>query len=524
MTVLNNLPVQIDLEKEVVIHSGIIEHGGAATKLWYLLRALDTEGVGHVTIEINDVCNALNIKKSSFYSYISLKKNIFFSNVVKHEDKKGVWTIFLKSFKKVAASIHIKDKENLGLSGKEIGACAYVLIKDLAPIGSGRHKVNNLKIMAAEMTAQSLQHQSEHLANKELKELQSEDRKYKKILPLDQGKVFPSSSEISDAGATVKGSQPKKFFIEANIQKHGVSQQTIANKLRRSKRTIQSRLNSAHSQIEKVALYYNNEEAEELWEEYQANLLLNGEEKEGFFNRFIQRPNYKGEMTVYAQSCNFYNDLYTLVSCKRRKYEANQYAKTLQLQYSTISTTSTQIEPTLDLNNAETVEIVEPPFEAESTTPQLSYQQYKIVYVGWINPKDCGEAYNMLPQAAKERIHKLVNQNLHTATKDSKINKKARSFFPNLLKKDHSLCDMPFSKLMEFLQHYINTGHSKPSIEFIYSQITSLIKKELISFSLNKLGSFIPHNPNHPLFSKMFSLIHNAELNNQNIPIMQTVG
>jgi hypothetical protein len=520
MTVLNNLPVQIDVEKEVIIHSGIIEHGGAATKLWYLLRALDSEGVGHVTIEINDVCNALNIKKSSFYSYTNLKKNIFFSNVVKHEDKKGVWTIFLKSFKKVAANIYVKGKENLGLSSKEIGACAYVLIKDLAPIGSSRHKVNNLKIMAAEMTAQSLQHQSEHLANKELKELQSEDRKHKKILPLDQGKVFPKSSEISNTGAKACGSQPKKFFIEANIQKHGVSQQTIANKLNRSKRTIQSRLNSSHSQIERVNLYYNNEEALELWEEYQANLLLGEGDKEGFFNRFIQRPNYKGKMTVYAQGCNFYNDLYTLVSCKRRKYEASQYAKTLQLQSSNIST-PTQTDLHLDPSNVEPVEIIEPLNEAESTNSQLSYQQYKIVHIGWINSKDCGEAYHMLPQASKERIHKLINQNLHTATKNSKINKKARQLFPKLLKKDHSLCDMPFAKLMEFLQHFINTGHSKPTVESIYSKITSLIKKELISLSLNKLKALIPHNPNHPLIYKMFNLIQHAETNNQKIPALQ---
>lgn len=256
-------------ELEIKIFPLILE-AEAAAGLWHLLRAIDVEGRGAVSLTMEELVDAMKLSQQTIYRYL---KSPLFRTVPRSKD---TYTIYLKSLKKV--------KELLG-------------IKDLTTMSYGKieHIRNDRKKQTvAEILIASLQCKSYHKARKE--------SKGRNIIPLDE--VFNPSNSMKG----VKVNDYQVYFNSDFYAPYGASQNTIAKLLGKTRKTISKRLENT----EKKKQRFTYSEIQRDYKKAEADLYAGGfitqAEIEAAFrnvNRFITST--KDNKTIFKKYCNLYN-------------------------------------------------------------------------------------------------------------------------------------------------------------------------------------------------------------------------
>ena len=209
-------------DRVVRIHSvlaeggqGIDSRGFNAIALWYWVRSLDTEGSGKVSFRILDAEVELERSKSTIKRYLEngLALGLFRSVEVRY----GRVVVYYASTKAIAI--------RQGLM--HWGAVAEVPVSDL----------QNLRVVATEVQAFSLQNSSVYLA----KQSTPKGLRAKVIKPED---VLLKAS-LCSAGENVVHVGKRCMFVEPESVLVGVSQERIAETLRRNVRTVRRRLSNS---------------------------------------------------------------------------------------------------------------------------------------------------------------------------------------------------------------------------------------------------------------------------------------
>lgn len=207
-------------EIEVRIHSAIV-YAATWSKLWYLCRALDTNGKGHVVLEFDKVCNALDAKPSTVYEWMRCGRAASaFRSIRKRGKYLDIWLGSL-----------VKVSQTLGL--ESWGTVATV------PLSSLR----TLRPIATAITTQQLQDQSRYAA---WRSLNAKERKFYKLTPATEilAHVGRSSAnpERGKVAPCVRWIGNKRLFVSKGFIPYGCSQEKIGNTIGRSSRTVRRHL------------------------------------------------------------------------------------------------------------------------------------------------------------------------------------------------------------------------------------------------------------------------------------------
>ncbi len=218
-----------------MVFSGLLDCGDSASRTWFALRALDTNGQGWVDIKVKQVSDWLGCDRSTIYRHLPNKT--FFPYVIRSGGKVRV---YLRAIAKVAI--------DFGLDVKGLGACT-----EFDPKWLGKHSLSVL--YGTELEAQNGQRQAFQTAIHSTRGL-----KRSKIINPAKAVVIKSQREQvltrerdrrrKEAGrsAVSPGFQARafRFFRIAHDQSvPGVTQAEIANRLGRCDRTIRRRLSNA---------------------------------------------------------------------------------------------------------------------------------------------------------------------------------------------------------------------------------------------------------------------------------------
>lgn len=189
---------------EVIVHSEILEKVGNPSRLYYLLRAIDSKGSGKVEITKQEILNSLNISDRTFRRWLKKGDNLLFNQVIKNK----TITFFYKSLIKVAECLKLT----------KLGYCGYVLVKDL----------DKPKILSVELVSQGIQSKLNFIAKKK-------DLRYPSYIENESSHI-PIGASLIQYG--------KKEYLLPNIGNKfiGFSQNKIAEYNDVSIRTVSYRL------------------------------------------------------------------------------------------------------------------------------------------------------------------------------------------------------------------------------------------------------------------------------------------
>lgn len=296
------------LDTEVRIHSAVADSYPAYIKLWYVCRALDTNGAGQTVISIKEVAEALDCKPRTIENYLK-HGSCLYRRVIKLAP--GFYQVYLKSLVQVTLQRGLET----------FGAVAYATVAE----------VRKIAVTATEVTAQAGQCASRYQAKVEQKNFanpNSKKRSRKKFkAPLPAEKLFGGIPQFVDlAGPTSEicpgaigfNQTHKTLFVNSSFVDYGISQAYVAEKLNRSKKTITKRLrNTPKLRIAKFDRL-NFIEARVLREE--------GHPDEGRFLKVKSLeicPNSEALGKTFKLLTNVYYPAYQLTSLARRRRELN---------------------------------------------------------------------------------------------------------------------------------------------------------------------------------------------------------
>lgn len=192
-------------------------------RLWYVFRAFDSPGRGYVEIPSSEFRGLLNVSKSRFYQWLRAGQEA--GGFRKWRIRRGILKLWLGSLSKVC--------QTLGL--RNWGAVATVPLFDILTRAG-------LKAAAAGIQAQQIQHKS-HVAAK--LSLRSRERKFHKLAEVDQILGWGQESSQNPVGGQVPfllHVGPSKAFVSKGFIPFGGSQETIAEYLGVSSRTVRRHL------------------------------------------------------------------------------------------------------------------------------------------------------------------------------------------------------------------------------------------------------------------------------------------
>ncbi len=291
------------------LHSSIADSYRAYIRLWFYCRAIDLNGCGIVTIDIDEVGEQLGVSARTIVNYLKAGKNIY-HRITKHAP--GRYALYLKSLIQIARQRGLET----------FGAVGYVSIDQLKTI----------KVTATQIQAIGGQKSSRYAAklNSDKPTNKPGDckpkRKPRKYV-LKPEEIFNgtglieqkteenrASSRLSP-GALVFDPQHSTLFVASTFNHYGISQQYIADKLHRNRRTINRRLkNTVKLQIAKF------DPANAIEREIAA------EENSPQAGRFIKisraldvAPNLRG--MTFKLLTNIYYPLYDLCSMRASRKE-----------------------------------------------------------------------------------------------------------------------------------------------------------------------------------------------------------
>jgi hypothetical protein len=301
------------------LHAAIADSYRSFLKLWYWCRAIDTTGCGIVEIDTAIVAEQLGVSARTIVNYIKAGKSLY-HHIVKLAP--GQYKLYLKSL--------ITVTKQRGL--ETFGAVAEVTIEQL----------KTLKITATEITALGGQKSSKYRAKSRHEQpTKMGDCKPKKQPPkhvvssidifngtgLEKVEGEKTASHLCP-GALVFDPLHSTLFVASRFNHYGISQQYIADKLHRNRRTINRRLRKTTKlQIAKFD---------------PANAIereIAGEENSPQGGRFIKisraldvAPKLRG--LTFKLLTNIYYPKYDLVSMMSSRKELN---KLLEKQIETVA-------------------------------------------------------------------------------------------------------------------------------------------------------------------------------------------
>jgi hypothetical protein len=216
------------------LHAAIADSYRSFLKLWYWCRAIDVNGCGIVEIDTATVAEQLGVSARTIVNYIQAGKSLY-----RHISKlaPGRYKLYLKSLVEVT--------KQRGL--ETFGAAAEVTIEQL----------KTLKITATEITALGGQKSSRYRAESrheqptKMGDCKPKKQPSKHVVSADR--IFEGTGLTESVGksktashlcpgALVYDSQHSTLFVSSRFDHYGISQQYIADKLHRNRRTINRRL------------------------------------------------------------------------------------------------------------------------------------------------------------------------------------------------------------------------------------------------------------------------------------------
>lgn len=277
---------KINLKASVRVHGEIARHPWA--KLWYLCRAIDTEGKGYVIISLPEFEILMGRSRATFYRWLKDGKE---AGAFRSYEKEGEHfeKIYLGSKTEICKRLKITDWDSVTYTP---------LYKILKPLKKNPHNEPDLREQVTAFQTQWLEERSKVAARKEAR--------------INKDKRLPHKPDFR--GATVKPSSPilPSKFSRKNLPV-GASQETIAKSLGISSRSVRRHL----KQVERQQVYYKVPKCEA-----QAEIFHAGEagKKCPIFER-------KGEYFKYGP--NLYNLNFTQKSewIQRLKYKFNLLVK-----------------------------------------------------------------------------------------------------------------------------------------------------------------------------------------------------
>ena len=215
------------LNRNVLVHSKVIDQGPPAMKLWYLCRALDTKGAGKATISIGRIREVLGVSETTAWRYYTDQR--LFPKVINRD---GLLTLYYRSLVRICVDLGIAHW----------GVSTELKVKELV----------NAKKLITLAEALSLQKKSRFKVLKEARAEAKKDKEQKKnprspaisdskierIFELSDSKK-ESISEISTGIMKLNGAL---LLCNEKWQKFGGSQFSVARNLGRSVRTVSRRL------------------------------------------------------------------------------------------------------------------------------------------------------------------------------------------------------------------------------------------------------------------------------------------
>lgn len=228
-----------------ILPVGFIQQASRAARLWCYARSIDHptnggEGRGVVEVLFSELQSALNRSERSIYRYLrdARDKGYIHSYRVKRD-----WVrIRYCALERIAS--------RLGM--EELGVIATFPLVD----------IEFSKIRCTEAQALSLQNQSWHEMRKEWGRLGRDTAKPTKILTSDKA-----------AGGAVIARGKRLVYLRSHQRKFGGSQQTIANRLGISLRTVQYRLSATWREARGLEIADKAQAARQVCEEYPLEML-----------------------------------------------------------------------------------------------------------------------------------------------------------------------------------------------------------------------------------------------------------
>jgi hypothetical protein len=283
---------------ELKIHSALADAAKAPIKLWYMLRAIDIKGSGQVVFSINAAATALAVTRRTIKNYLATAPKYMFRQVQKLD--KDTYRVYYGSAVRVAV--------NTGCT--TFGSVAYATTKELV----------RLRVSATEITAQAAQAASKFKAYLEQKNFAGAGTARRPLNPetlfdnLDQAVVDPSSSLCK--GALGFNHAHRTLFVNQGFIAYGASQQLTADRLKRSKATVQRRLKD--TERVRLAQYHQNNYVE------QALLKEDYDPEAGRFIK-VNSPlicnNPEAQGKTFKLLCNVYYPCYQTTSFKQGRHK-----------------------------------------------------------------------------------------------------------------------------------------------------------------------------------------------------------
>jgi transcriptional regulator with XRE-family HTH domain len=206
----------------------LVDCGIAHSRIYLAIRSLDTDGKGYIRLSITELAQTLGISPSTIYRALQDKR--FFTRV--HRAVEGIKIVSYRALKKVCADLDI-----------DLGAIAMVPLKVLGDRMRSAVLATDLEILLG-------QTQAEYRAR--------EQRQKKKR---GRGKIFNAITAVRSQTVKERENQGRRQSFKCRglqtsqtgfryfrIRPHdlcpGISQQSIAKKLNRSRSTIARRGNN----------------------------------------------------------------------------------------------------------------------------------------------------------------------------------------------------------------------------------------------------------------------------------------
>lgn len=246
--------------------------GSNASKIWHLLRSLDSKGSGQAVIEINDCVKFFEVQPRTIYRWLKSGLKLGFFRSYKYIGS-GQVQVYYSSLIKLACKLGIHN----------IGAIAE------APISA----LKNLKQASAIATALDLQRRSAYRA------------KRKKGLGerLDLSKAF---GRTCGHGSRVLARTPRYIYLSDKINAYGGSQKRAAWEQRRHVSTNQRRLSNLSPLNKRQLAQASRENLKEYFYKLHCDLAV---------GKLFRHPDYPN-LVFKAGVCVYHFPDWTLIRCK----------------------------------------------------------------------------------------------------------------------------------------------------------------------------------------------------------------
>jgi hypothetical protein len=266
---------------EIKVYPLILE-SDQASALWHLMRVIDLNGSGKVSLTFKELIDITGYTKSTIYRYM---KSPLFNKICKNKNRAGdlVYSFYYKSLKQVALTLNINN----------LITSSFCMWEDIKQFYIKR-------VTATEIIAESIQNRSRYVAR---------NNKDKSQHLLNISTLFSEEqSSVSDNTQGIKKVKNRIYYTSAKYAPFGASQKTISTVLNRNIKTVNKRLKNTDKIQQFVNRPYSNAQAAEL-------KFMDGEQwTNNCSAKFVYYNN-----KAYERYTNIYNPQYALKIIKLSK-------------------------------------------------------------------------------------------------------------------------------------------------------------------------------------------------------------